>query len=82
MASLLQGSGVSGPGLFWGGANAIAANSGGRPKLFAPAGFQNGSSYSHLDENTYPAGDLNSPMTGVISEFRSPAGYVFSSRCE
>lgn len=63
MASLLQGTGVPGPGLFWGGANGIAANGGARPVLYAPGSFQNGSSYSHLDEATYPAGDLNSLMT-------------------
>jgi len=66
MASLLQGSGVSGSGLFWGGANGIAQNANARPRLYAPASFQNGSSYSHLDENTYPAGDLNSLMTPLI----------------
>jgi hypothetical protein len=66
MASLLQGSGVSGPGLFWGGANGIAANGGARPVLYAPGSFQDGASYSHLDENTYPAGDLNSLMTPIL----------------
>ncbi len=34
-----------------------------RPKLFAPANFSGGSSYSHLDEATYPAGDPNSLMS-------------------
>jgi hypothetical protein len=66
MASLLQGNGVSGPGLFWAGANGAAANSGTRPSLYAPGSFQNGSSYSHLDENTYPPGNLNSLMTPFI----------------
>ncbi|HEX6463614.1 MAG TPA: BACON domain-containing carbohydrate-binding protein, partial [Vicinamibacterales bacterium] len=45
---------------------AIAANNHVPPTLFAPAAFQNGSSYSHLDENTYPPGDLNSLMTPAI----------------
>ena len=66
LASLLQGSGVPGPGLFWGGANGVAANGGARPVLYAPGSFQSGSSYSHLDENTYPAGDPNSLMTPVL----------------
>lgn len=66
MASLLEGNGVSGAGLFWGGANAAAGNGGARPRLYAPGSFQNGSSYSHLDETTYPAGDLNSLMTPII----------------
>ncbi len=30
------------------------------------ASFQIGSSYVHLDENTYPAGDLNSLMTPTL----------------
>ena len=66
MASLLQGNGVSGMGLFWAGASGAAANSGTRPSLYAPGSFQNGSSYSHLDENTYPAGNLNSLMTPFL----------------
>jgi PKD repeat protein len=33
------------------------------PKLWAPASWSGGSSYSHLDENEYPAGDPNSLMS-------------------
>jgi hypothetical protein len=36
-------------------------------KLFAPASFITGSSYSHLDETTYPAGDANALMTPAIN---------------
>ena len=36
------------------------------PKLYAPAAWQAGSSYSHLDEATYPAGNANSLMTPAI----------------
>jgi PKD repeat protein len=36
---------------------------GGTPKLFAPSSWNQGSSYSHLDENEYPAGDPNSLMS-------------------
>lgn len=36
------------------------------PKLYLPPQWQQGSSYSHLDEFTYPVGDLNSLMTPRI----------------
>lgn len=36
------------------------------PQLFAPGTFQPGSSISHLDEGTYPAGDPNSLMTPSV----------------
>ena len=42
-------------------------NSGVRYKIFAPAVFQPGSSYSHLNEATFPAGNVNSLMTPSIS---------------
>jgi hypothetical protein len=42
------------------------ANGGLRAKLYAPATFQPGSSYSHLDEATFPAGNPNSLMTPQI----------------
>jgi len=34
-----------------------------RGRLYAPSTYSAGSSYSHLDENTYPAGTLNALMT-------------------
>ena len=33
------------------------------PRLYAPTTWSDGSSIYHLDENTYPAGDINSLMT-------------------
>lgn len=36
-------------------------------RLFAPAAFVPGSSYSHLDETTFPSGDANSLMTPDLS---------------
>lgn len=36
------------------------------PKLYAPSTWAGGSSISHLDENRYPPGDLNSLMTVAI----------------
>lgn len=52
--------------LFFNGTNAVAANNGNRPQLYAPAPFEPGSSFSHLDENVFGAGDPNSLMTPGI----------------
>lgn len=52
--------------LFWNGANGMAGNGGARPKLFVPGVWSQGSSYSHLDDTTYPAGNANSLMTHAI----------------
>ena len=56
--------------LYWDGTNGKSANSGTRPKLYAPASFENGSSYSHLDETTYPGAGINSLMTPSISQMQ------------
>ena len=53
----------TGNSLYWNGSNGKLANSGTRPKLFAPTWWIQGSSYVHLDEETYRSGDLNSLMT-------------------
>ena len=45
------------------GPNAKAANGGNKPKIYAPATFALGSSITHLDESTYPAGNPNELMT-------------------
>ena len=51
---------------------------GGQPaRLYAPATWQQGSSYSHLDEATYPQGDANSLMTPSLNSaeaIHSPGG--------
>jgi hypothetical protein len=50
-------------------------NGGLRARLYAPAVFAPGSSYSHLDEATFPAGNPNSLMTPAIGTgetIRSP----------
>ena len=57
--------------LFWNGPAAMAANAGIRPRLYAPGAFQQGSSYSHLDDLTYPAGTPNSLMTPAIGTAES-----------
>ena len=49
--------------LFWNGGKGVEANGGVRPQLYAPSKWYQGSSYTHLDEVTFPAGDLNSLMT-------------------
>lgn len=52
--------------LFFDGPSANAAAGGSPPKLYAPFPFQDGSSISHLDETTYPAGNPDSLMTPVL----------------
>lgn len=47
--------------------SAQKVNNGAFPKVYAPAEFNSGSSISHLDENTYPAGDTNSLMSPKLS---------------
>ena len=54
---------LTGGNLYWVGAQGVANNGGTRPKLYAPNPWDLGSSYSHLDEATYPPGDPNSLMT-------------------
>jgi hypothetical protein len=53
--------------VFFDSAGVRSAN-GGRPaKLYAPATWQQGSSYSHLDESTYRPGTANSLMTPIVN---------------
>jgi hypothetical protein len=58
---------LRGDRLFFNGVNAKLANFGQRSKLYAPAVWEPGSSYIHLDERTYPPGNLNSLMTPGLS---------------
>ena len=51
--------------LFWNGANALSAGDG-TVKMYAPAAYEPGSSYSHFDEDTYSAGHPASLMTPQI----------------
>ncbi len=53
--------------LYWGGVQAVSVNGGVRPRMFAPSSWESGSSYHHLNENTYPAGNQNSLMTPSVS---------------
>jgi FG-GAP-like repeat len=52
--------------VFFSGFNVRAANGGAAARLYAPNPWQTGSSYSHLNEATFPAGSLNSLMTPAI----------------
>jgi hypothetical protein len=61
LATQLQSNSV-----FFNGPQAIVANGGTRPPLYAPASWIQGSSYSHLNESTYPAGNANSLMTPEV----------------
>jgi hypothetical protein len=53
--------------LFWSGPAGVTANGSGRPRLYAPAVWAQGSSYSHLDESAFPAGSVNSLMTYALA---------------
>jgi|GEM_PF-2149890 Calx-beta domain. len=64
--SLILGNALQGQNLRFTGVQATAANAGTAPKLYGPSPWQGGSSYSHLDEATYPAGNANSLMTPAI----------------
>ena len=48
------------------GVASTTANGGNAPVIFAPSPFEGGSSYSHFDEATYPAGNPNSLMTPYL----------------
>jgi hypothetical protein len=53
--------------LFWGGANAKTANNNQRVKMYAPSPWVLGSSYAHLDYDTF-AGTSNSLMVYAASD--------------
>ncbi len=53
--------------LFWNGKKGTAANGGILPHLYAPSSWGEGSSYTHLDEITFPAGTQNSLMTPYLA---------------
>jgi hypothetical protein len=67
--------------LFFDSARVRAANGNLRAKLFAPAVFQPGSSYSHLNEATYLRGNPNSLMTPQLGQgetIRSPGAIALA----
>ena len=58
---------LTGNNLFWDGTEGKAANSGNRPRLYAPTTWDPGGSYTHLREATFPAGNPNSLMTPILA---------------
>jgi hypothetical protein len=58
-------------GAQWKGPEGVLGASGARPKLYTPSAFTEGSSVSHLDENTYPAGSPNALMTPALQNGES-----------
>jgi hypothetical protein len=66
--SIELGSAITAP-LTWSGRKAIAANGGvEKPLLYTPKTFENGSSVSHLDEDSYPPGSINAAMTPSLAD--------------
>ncbi|MFM8235907.1 MAG: fibronectin [Actinomycetota bacterium] len=68
------GKAMLGP-LFWSGVSGIAANNGVKPKLYTPTPYQEGSSITHLDEDTFANSLANSAMTPNLEPgeaFRAP----------
>ena len=57
---------LTGDDLFCNGSEAIFQNYNLNPKIYAPETFQQGTSYSHWDESSFPPGDPNSLMTPGI----------------
>ncbi len=60
------GDALRGDNLFFEGIRTLSGNSGVPAQLYAPEGWNQGSSYSHVDEDVYPAGDENALMTPLI----------------
>ncbi len=57
----------TGNDLFWNGKSGVAANAGIRPQLHAPSSWEQGSSYTHLDEIAFPAGEADALMTPYLA---------------
>ncbi|MBK5273562.1 MAG: fibronectin type III domain-containing protein [Desulfuromonadales bacterium] len=68
--STILGSALTGGGIYFNGTNATAANGGTKVKLYAPSTWSSGSSYSHLDYNTYST-TANALMVYAISSGRA-----------
>jgi hypothetical protein len=73
--SVALGTQLTSNNIFFDGPNATPANGGTPPKLYCPGTWTSGSSFSHLDETTYPAGNphsLMTPMVGTAEAIHSP----------
>jgi len=53
--------------IYFSGSNAIFANNGNQPKIYAPATYAYGSSINHFDENSYPPSSGNALFTPFSS---------------
>jgi hypothetical protein len=60
------GTAMTSKNMFYSASLVKAANNNLDAAIFAPADFDPGSSIAHLDESTYPEGDINSLMTPAI----------------
>ena len=49
--------------MYWAGEKTLAVNNNTKPKLYSPSPYIDGSSVTHLDEDTYKSSSLNSLMT-------------------
>lgn len=66
--SILLGEEIVSNSLYANSPVAISANSGYKPRLYAPSEYNEGSSIYHLNEYTYPSGNDNSLMTYAIGK--------------
>ena len=65
--SVMLGDELTGGNIFFNSPGAVGANGGNRPELYAPNPAEAGSTYSHLDEIVFPAGDPDSLMTPQLA---------------
>ncbi len=68
LAAVLQSGAVR-----WSGGQAVQANGGARPVIYAPKAFKAGASISHLDEATYGLGNPNALMSPYLDDGESLA---------
>lgn len=72
-------SNFTGNQVYFDGENASQMNNGFKPKMYAPSSFALGSSLVHLNESTYPAGNVNelmTPFSGASNAVHDPGPIV------
>ncbi|MEO6168192.1 MAG: T9SS type A sorting domain-containing protein [Chitinophagales bacterium] len=65
--------------VYFDGENALMMNGGVKPRMYAPSAFSLGSSLLHLNESTYPAGNINelmTPFSGTSNAVHDPGPIV------
>lgn len=65
--------------VYFDGEHAISMNGGVKPRMYAPSTFALGSSLLHLNESTYPAGNINelmTPFAGASNAVHDPGPIV------